>query len=50
VVNGINGETCTDWKSGDSELWCDFVQVNDSSHRNMRYYNLMIVKNENNYK
>ncbi len=21
VVNGIDGETCTDWKSGDSELW-----------------------------
>ena len=27
VVNGIDGETCTDWKTGDDELWCTSVKV-----------------------
>jgi hypothetical protein len=27
VVNGVDGETCTDWKTDDTELWCNFVQI-----------------------
>jgi hypothetical protein len=33
VVNGVDGETCSDWKTGDSELWCDFVKIPSCADR-----------------
>ena len=27
VENGIDGETCTDWKRDDTDLWCDYVMI-----------------------
>ena len=27
VTNGINGETCTNWKSDNSELWCSYASI-----------------------
>jgi hypothetical protein len=27
VTNGVDGETCTDVKSDDAELWCNFVTI-----------------------
>ena len=27
VKNGLNGETCVDKKSGDDELWCEYVMI-----------------------
>ena len=27
VTNGVDGETCTDWKADDNELWCTNAQI-----------------------
>ena len=33
MVNGVNGETCTDWKTNDTELWCTNLQIPDCVDR-----------------
>ena len=33
VENGVNGETCVDYKSGDNELWCKTVRIPDCADR-----------------
>ena len=33
VTNGMDGETCSDFKSNDTELWCQFAAVPDCVDR-----------------
>ena len=33
VTNGVDGETCSDFMQGDSELWCTFAQIPDCVDR-----------------
>ena len=33
VANGIDGETCTDWKTGDTELWCAYARIPSCADR-----------------
>ena len=35
-MNGIDGETCSDFKSGDSELWCNFVTIPKCADRTIK--------------
>ena len=36
VTGGIDGETCTDWKDGDDELWCSYVLIPACVDRTIR--------------
>ena len=36
VTGGIDGETCTDWKADDNELWCSYVLIPACVDRTIR--------------
>ena len=36
VLNGIDGETCSDFKAGDTELWCNFVTIPKCADRTIK--------------
>jgi hypothetical protein len=36
VDRGVAGETCTDYKDDDSELWCQYVRIPDCVDRTVR--------------
>ena len=36
VTGGIDGETCTDWKADDDELWCSYVSIPACVDRTIR--------------